>query len=111
VHVIGDACIADAMPKSASAALSQAQHCARAIAASLSGRELVQEAFDSVCYARVSPEWALAFPGHFTIVEGHIVAPEAASSPGIELDTDAATAASHDAERWYADIRARAFNG
>jgi NADPH-dependent 2,4-dienoyl-CoA reductase/sulfur reductase-like enzyme len=111
VHVIGDACIADAMPKSASAALSQAHHCARAIAAALSGHELVQEAFDSVCYARVSPEWALAFPGHFTIVDGQIVAPEPASSPGVELDTDAATAASHDAERWYADIRARAFNG
>jgi len=111
VHVIGDACIADAMPKSASAALSQARHCARAIAGLLNGREVTPEAFDSVCYARVSPEWALAFPGRFTIVDGHIVAPEPASSPGVELDTGAAAAASHDAERWYADIRARAFNG
>ena len=93
VHVIGDACIADAMPKSASAALSQAQHCAR----------------DSVCYGRVSPEWALSFPGHFTIVDGRIVASPPASPAGIELDTAAAAAASHDAERWYTDIRARAF--
>jgi len=110
VHVIGDACIADAMPKSASAALSQAQHCARAIAAVLSGREMVQHPFDSVCYGRVSPEWALAFPGHFTIADGRIVAPDPASSPGVELDTASAAAASRDAERWYADIRARAFN-
>jgi NADPH-dependent 2,4-dienoyl-CoA reductase/sulfur reductase-like enzyme len=109
VHVIGDACIADAMPKSASAALSQAQHCAGAIAAGLRGHELVQKALDSVCYARVSPDWALAFPGHFAIVDGHIVAPQPASSPGLELDTEAAAVASHDAERWYADIRARAF--
>jgi sulfide dehydrogenase [flavocytochrome c] flavoprotein chain len=109
VHVIGDACIADAMPKSASAALSQAEHCARAVAAGLNGRTLVQQAFDSVCYGRVSPEWALAFPGHFTIVDGRIAAPEPSSSPGVELDTDAAAAASLDAERWYADIRARAF--
>jgi sulfide dehydrogenase [flavocytochrome c] flavoprotein subunit len=111
VHVIGDACIADAMPKSASAALSQAQHCARAIAALLKGREAEQPAFDSVCYGRVSPEWALAFPGHFTIVDGRIIAPQPASSPGLELDTGSAAAASRDAERWYADIRARAFNG
>jgi sulfide dehydrogenase [flavocytochrome c] flavoprotein chain len=111
VHVIGDACIADAMPKSASAALSQAQHCARAIAAVLNGREIAQQAFDSVCYGRVSPEWALAFPGHFTIVDGRIVAPETASPPGVELDTDTAAAASQAAEHWYADIRARAFNG
>jgi sulfide dehydrogenase [flavocytochrome c] flavoprotein chain len=109
VHVIGDACIADAMPKSASAALSQAQHCAGAIVAALNGQELVQQAFDSVCYGRVSPEWALAFPGHFSIVDGHIVASPSAASPGIELDTAAAAAASHDAERWYGDIRARAF--
>jgi len=111
VHVIGDACIADAMPKSASAALSQAQYCARAIAAVLNDREMVQQAFDSVCYGRVSPDWALAFPGHFTITDGRIVAPGPASSGGVELDPDAATAASHEAERWYADIRARAFNG
>jgi NADPH-dependent 2,4-dienoyl-CoA reductase/sulfur reductase-like enzyme len=109
VHVIGDACIADAMPKSASAALSQAQHCARAIAAALNGQEVVQPAFDSVCYGRVSPEWALSFPGHFTIVDGRIVASPPASPAGIELDTAAAAAASHDAERWYTDIRARAF--
>jgi NADPH-dependent 2,4-dienoyl-CoA reductase/sulfur reductase-like enzyme len=111
VHVIGDACIGDAMPKSASAGVSQAQHCARAIAGLLNGSAAVQEAFDSVCYARVSPEWALAFPGHFTIVDERIVAPASTSSPGIELDTGAAAAASHDAERWYADIRALAFNG
>jgi sulfide dehydrogenase [flavocytochrome c] flavoprotein subunit len=111
VHVIGDACIADAMPKSASAALSQAQHCARAIAALLKGRDAEPQPFDSVCYGRVSPEWALAFPGHFTIVDGRIIAPQPASSPGLELDTGSAAAASRDAERWYADIRARAFNG
>jgi sulfide dehydrogenase [flavocytochrome c] flavoprotein subunit len=111
VHVIGDACIADAMPKSASAALSQAQHCARAIAAELNGREAVQQTFDSVCYGRVSPEWALAFPGHFTIAGGRIVASQSSSPPGIELDPGSAAAASQDAERWYTDIRARAFNG
>lgn len=110
VHVIGDACIAGAMPKSASAALSQAQHCARAIVALLKGRETEPRAFDSVCYGRVSPDWALAFPGHFTIVDGRIVAAPPASAPGVELDTDEAAAASRDAERWYAGIRAGAFS-
>ena len=40
VHVIGDACIADAMPKSGSAAVSQARQCAGAIVALLAGREV-----------------------------------------------------------------------
>ncbi len=38
VHVIGDACIADAMPKAASAALSQATQCAAAIVARFANR-------------------------------------------------------------------------
>jgi hypothetical protein len=37
VHVIGDACIADPMPKAASAAHAQARQCARALAAAFDG--------------------------------------------------------------------------
>ncbi len=51
VHVIGDACIAGAMPKAASAAHSQAQQCARAIAALLDGRAPPVPALNSVCYS------------------------------------------------------------
>ena len=65
VHVIGDACIADAMPKSASAAYSQAQQCAGAIASLLSGRDAPEPVFDSVCYSMLSPDSALSIPGRF----------------------------------------------
>ena len=109
VHVIGDACIADAMPKSASAALSQAQHCATAIAALLSGRPVPEAPFDSVCYGRLSPALALAFPGHFTLADGRIVAPEPIAQPRISLDPGAAARESVAAERWYTEIRAQAF--
>ncbi|HSY95599.1 MAG TPA: FAD-dependent oxidoreductase, partial [Steroidobacteraceae bacterium] len=51
VHVIGDACIADPMPKAASAAVSQAKQCALAIVAALEGREPPAPAFESVCYS------------------------------------------------------------
>ena len=40
VHVIGDACIADPMPKAASAAQAQARQCARALAAAFDGDAL-----------------------------------------------------------------------
>ena len=111
IHVIGDACIADAMPKSASAALSQAQHCAAAIDARLASRALPAVPFDSVCYGRLSPSLALAFPGHFTLADGKIVAPEPTAPPPTSLDAELALRESKAAEQWYADIRAQAFGG
>ncbi len=103
IHVIGDACIADAMPKSASAACSQAQQCANAVAAMLRGRDIPEPVFESVCYSMLSPQQALAFPGHFHIADGKIMASPTAA--------DAATAQqqSRAAQRWYAAIRALAF--
>lgn len=103
IHVIGDACIADAMPKSASAACSQARQCANAVAALLRGRDVPEPVFDSVCYSMLSPDQALAFPGHFHIADGKIMAAPTAA--------DAATAQqqSRAAQRWYVAIRTLAF--
>jgi sulfide dehydrogenase [flavocytochrome c] flavoprotein chain len=107
VHVIGDACIADAMPKSASAAVSQARQCAHAIVALLAGRELQSPAFDSVCYSLLGPARAIAIHGRFTTQDGRIVAVE---SPSASPDIASAQQA-HQAQRWYQAIRADAFAG
>ncbi len=72
VHVIGDACIADPMPKSASAASAQAKQCARAILASLEGREVPAPDFDSVCYSLLEPRSGLSIHGRFRVAEGLI---------------------------------------
>jgi NADPH-dependent 2,4-dienoyl-CoA reductase/sulfur reductase-like enzyme len=102
-HVIGDACIADAMPKSASAALSQAQQCATAVAAMLLGREAPAPVFDSICYSMLAPGQAIAFPAHFHVADGKIVAEQATSAPASPAQESLA------AQRWYAGIRANAF--
>jgi sulfide dehydrogenase [flavocytochrome c] flavoprotein subunit len=108
VHVIGDACIADAMPKSASAAVSQARQCARAIVSLLAGRDVAPPEFDSVCYSLLAPERALAIHGRFISADGSIVAREAA--PGSAAFTGAASAPqAREAQRWYQGIRAAAF--
>jgi sulfide dehydrogenase [flavocytochrome c] flavoprotein chain len=114
VHVIGDACIADAMPKSASAAASQAHQCARAIVALLAGREPAPPAFDSVCYSMLGPGRALAIHGRFSTEAGSIVALAAQPGPaGAGTDADAGASASAQqalaAQRWYRAIRADAF--
>jgi sulfide dehydrogenase [flavocytochrome c] flavoprotein chain len=103
--VIGDACIADAMPKSASAAVSQARHCARAIVALLAGRGIEPPTFDSVCYSLLGPESAIAIRGHFSTQEGRIVALEPASASPAAASAQLA----QEAQRWYRSIRADAF--
>jgi sulfide dehydrogenase [flavocytochrome c] flavoprotein subunit len=110
VHVIGDACIADAMPKSASAACSQARQCARAIVALLAGREVPQPAFDSVCYSFVSRQRAIAIHGRFAVQDGSIVAmasPASSAAGGTGAGGQQARAA----QLWYREIRATAFGG
>jgi sulfide dehydrogenase [flavocytochrome c] flavoprotein subunit len=105
VHVIGDACIADAMPKAASAALSHARQCAAAIVAELAGRDAPTPQLDSVCYSALALERSFAIHARFRVAEGHI-----------ESDTQAAEAppAPSPAEReaaeaWYRSIRATSF--
>jgi sulfide dehydrogenase [flavocytochrome c] flavoprotein subunit len=105
VHVIGDACIADAMPKSASAAVSQARQCARAIVALLAGREVEPPSFDSVCYSLLGPQRAMAIRGRFSTQQGRIVAVEPASASPAAASAQQA----QEAQRWYRSIRADAF--
>ena len=114
VHVIGDACIADAMPKSASAAYSQAQQCASAVAAMLFAGEVPEPVFESVCYSRLTPALAIAFPGHFQIADGKIISAQAAAAAAaaaaqVSIEPGVAAQESRAAQRWYADIRAQAF--
>lgn len=107
VHVIGDACIAGAMPKSASAAHSQALRCAAAIAAAFEERDLSAAELDSVCYSLLEPQSALAIHGHFSVTAGEIVqtAPRAGESP--ERPPSAQFA--EEAMQWYAAIRRDCF--
>jgi sulfide dehydrogenase [flavocytochrome c] flavoprotein chain len=112
VHVIGDACIADAMPKSASAAVSQATQCASAIVALLGGKEVPDPAFDSVCYSMLSPDSALSIPGRFAVQDDRIVALELpVASTGVSPSASPGAQQARDAQRWYRQIRAASFAG
>jgi sulfide dehydrogenase [flavocytochrome c] flavoprotein subunit len=108
VHVIGDACIAGDMPKSGSAAVSQARQCAKAIVALLAGRDVPVPALDSICYSILSPDRGIRIPRRYELREGRI--------EFIGSSTDAGSRAGEaeipaDAERWYRQIRREAFGG
>ncbi|MEZ5534966.1 MAG: NAD(P)/FAD-dependent oxidoreductase [Thiolinea sp.] len=67
IHVIGDACIADALPKSGFAANSEAKVCAAAIAALLNDQEVPNPAFSNGCYSVVGEDYAISILGIYRL--------------------------------------------
>jgi sulfide dehydrogenase [flavocytochrome c] flavoprotein subunit len=63
VHIIGDACIATPMPKSAFAANSQAKSCAAAAIDLLQGREPGPPSLINHCYSFLQPDYAISITG------------------------------------------------
>jgi sulfide dehydrogenase [flavocytochrome c] flavoprotein subunit len=60
IYVIGDACTAPKMPKSAYAANSQAKVCAAAIVASLKGEEPGIPSYVNTCYSIIAPDYGIS---------------------------------------------------
>ncbi len=69
IHVIGDAAIAGAMPRSASAAQSQSRICAAAIAALFAGKSPEQPTLTSSCYSLIAPDYAISQRGTYRPVD------------------------------------------
>ncbi len=67
VHVIGDASIAGAMPKSAYAANSQAKVCAAAVVAMLNGGEVGVPSYVNTCYSIAGPDWGISVAGVYKL--------------------------------------------
>jgi sulfide dehydrogenase [flavocytochrome c] flavoprotein chain len=65
VHVIGDAAIAGAMPKSASAANGAAKLCAAALTRLFSGETPTAPTLVSTCYSLVAPDYAISISGTY----------------------------------------------
>jgi len=72
IHVIGDASIADAMPKSGFSANSQAKTTARAIVEELAGRPAPEPIWENTCYALAGMKYGLFVADVFRLVDGKI---------------------------------------
>lgn len=90
VHVIGDACIAGAMPKSGFSANSEAKVCATNIVALMNGRETIQLSGLNTCYSQISPTEAVSVAAVYTIKDGAIVS--VPNSGGVSPDLSEAEA-------------------
>lgn len=74
IHLIGDACIAAPMPKSAYSANSQAKVCAAAVAAALAGVEAPPPAYTNTCYSLVGPDYGISVAGIYKLEGGKLAA-------------------------------------
>jgi sulfide dehydrogenase [flavocytochrome c] flavoprotein subunit len=107
IHVIGDASIAGAMPKSGFAANSQGKMAAAAIVAELRGDQAVFPSYVNTCYSLLSPDYGISVAGIYRVTEKGItevpgaggVSPKGASD---EFRKDEAKYALG----WYASISA-----
>ena len=110
IHVIGDAAIAGAMPRSASAAHSQAQICAAAIVAQLSGRQPSAPTLTSSCYSLIAPDYAISQKGTYRPVEDQY----AEAGGGIVLSPQKAkreqrSAEAREADEWFRGVTGSVF--
>ncbi|MCA3247700.1 MAG: FAD-dependent oxidoreductase [Azospirillum sp.] len=90
IHVIGDASIAGAMPKSGFAANSQGKFVAKAIAAALNGRPTFAPVFANTCYSLLAPEYGISVADIFRATPQGIVAVQGAGGVSPRTPQDAA---------------------
>jgi NADPH-dependent 2,4-dienoyl-CoA reductase/sulfur reductase-like enzyme len=110
IHVIGDAAIAGAMPRSASAANSQAKICAAAIAKLLAGETPAQPTLTSSCYSLIAPDYAISQRGTYRPVAGQYN--EADGGPQVSpvaAARDVRRAEAEQAVAWYDAITGEVF--
>ena len=73
VFVVGDSCIAGAMPKSGYAANTQAKVCAANIVARVNGDTPPPPSYVNTCYSLVSPEHGISVAAVYQLKDGDIV--------------------------------------
>ncbi len=72
VHIIGDACVAGAMPKSGHSAASQAKNCAAAIVSGLAGSAPPEPTYANTCYSLIGPKYGISVAAVYRLKEGVI---------------------------------------
>jgi sulfide dehydrogenase [flavocytochrome c] flavoprotein chain len=110
IHVIGDAAIAGAMPKSAFAANSQAKVCAAAVATLVAGGTPSSPKLINTCYSLVAPDYGISIAGVYQPTNGQLAdVPGAGGVSPLDAPREARKAEALLAEAWFRTITGEAF--
>jgi NADPH-dependent 2,4-dienoyl-CoA reductase/sulfur reductase-like enzyme len=110
IHVVGDASIAGAMPKSAFSANAQAKVCAAAVAKLVAGGKPDDPKLINTCYSLVAPDYGISVAGVYRPADGQIKDVE--GSGGVSpVNASASTRAAEAtfANGWFSTITQEVF--
>lgn len=109
MHVIGDAAIMGAVPKSASAANAEGKECAAAVVKLLRGDTAAEAKLTGSCYSLAAPDYGFSISGTYRAAKG-IYAEEAAgvSSP-VDAPRELRVQEAAQAETWFKTITSDVF--
>ncbi|WP_419693330.1 FAD-dependent oxidoreductase [Mesorhizobium muleiense] len=110
IHVIGDAAIGGAMPKSAFSANAQAKACAAAVAALVRERQPAQPKLINTCYSLVAPGYGISIAGVYQPRDGLLAEVEGAggTSP-LEAPLSVRELEAAYAQDWFRTITSEVF--
>ncbi len=111
VHVIGDACVAGAMPKSGFSANNQAKVAAAAIVASLRNQPAPSPSLINVCYSLVNPDYGISVASvHRVGEDGTIISvPNSGGTSAANASADVRKLEAEYARGWYKSITQEMF--
>ncbi len=111
IHVVGDAAIAGAMPKSAFSGAIEGKLCAAAVVRLLAGKAPTPSRLDSNCYSVIAPDYAISLAAAFDPAGGGYVE-IAGSSSTTPLDAPPALhrRLAKSADAWFRAITSEIFS-
>lgn len=103
IHVVGDACIAGQLPKSASGAQAQGKACAAAVVNMLSGKPPETPRLTGACYNTVEPGYSFSLSGVYQPKDGQFAESESATS-AVNAPREERGREAERAENWFKTI-------
>jgi NADPH-dependent 2,4-dienoyl-CoA reductase/sulfur reductase-like enzyme len=108
IHVIGDACIAGGIPKSASAANAQGKACAAALVNLSADRSPGMPTLNGACYNTVAPGYGFSLTGIYQPKDGQFAEVEVSTSP-VDAPREVRQREASSAQAWFKTITVDAF--
>src|ERR1700712_2057310 len=109
VHVIGDACIAGAIPKSASAGAAEAKACAETVVSLLAGKAPAIPRPTGACFNTVAPGYAFSLTGVYAPKDGLFNEVEGGGTSPLDASPEVRAQEAQTALDWFSTITADTF--
>jgi sulfide dehydrogenase [flavocytochrome c] flavoprotein chain len=109
VHVIGDACLGGALPKSASVASAQGKTCAAAIVDHLTGKTPETPKLTGICYDIVAPGYGFSLAGLYQPKDDIFAEIEGGGASALDAPRGVRAREAEEAQRWYKRITGETF--